>query len=67
MLDTLSREELPELSAGMLARKDLRLITDDNMLTEFKKISDDDAIGYLYRVRSPDLSWRARAEGRGRE
>jgi hypothetical protein len=28
------------------------------MLTEFKKISDSDAIGYLYRVFDAEQSWR---------
>ncbi|HLP40051.1 MAG TPA: hypothetical protein VK465_00970, partial [Fibrobacteria bacterium] len=61
VLDSLVNAALPELSDSLLARKDLRLITDDNMLTEFKKITDSDAIGFLYRIYNPDLSWPALA------
>ena len=59
VLDSLVRAELPEMAEDLLKRKDLRLITDDNMLTEFKKISDDDAIGFLYRIYDPKLAWSA--------
>jgi spermidine synthase len=44
---------------AILKRPDLRLITDDNMLTEFKKISDTDAIGYLYQWYNPACTWLA--------
>jgi len=58
-MESMVTAELPEMSGRLLSRKDLRLITDDNMLTEFKKISDKEAIGYLYRVLNPALSWPA--------
>lgn len=64
VLDSLVAAPLPEMADSLLARKDLRLITDDNMLTEFKKISDSDAIGFLYRVFNSGLSWPALASGR---
>jgi spermidine synthase len=69
LLDTSDREnrrawramaeaDLSDLAPAYLARTDLEIITDDNMLTEFKKISDSDAIGYLYRVFDAEQSWR---------
>jgi hypothetical protein len=53
----MAEADLPDLSAAYRARRDLGVITDDNMLTEFKKITDTDAIGYLYRVFDADGSW----------
>jgi hypothetical protein len=49
--------DIADVGGQLLQRPDLRLITDDNMLTEFKKITDSDAIGYMYRWYNPASAW----------
>jgi spermidine synthase len=48
---------LPDLAPAYRARANLRVITDDNMLTEFKSISRKGIMGRLYRWRDPNLAW----------
>ncbi|HEU4537094.1 MAG TPA: methyltransferase domain-containing protein [Polyangiaceae bacterium] len=58
-LGAMLRADLTDVAPALLGRGDLRLITDDNMLTEFKRVSDKNAFGYLYRVYDPDVAWPA--------
>jgi spermidine synthase len=55
--EEMASADISDKAPALLERKDLRMITDDNMLTEFKKISDSDAIGYLYRWYNPKANW----------
>jgi spermidine synthase len=55
VLDTLVSTPLVEQGEALRKRGDLEIITDDNMLPEFKRIHSDELIGKLYRRRGP--SW----------
>jgi hypothetical protein len=51
-LDLMSKADLGDRSGALLARRDLGVITDDNMRTEFKQ-----SLGNRYRWYSKDASW----------
>lgn len=50
--------DLKDVSKEVLGDRNLVAITDDNMLTEFKRITDTDAIGYLYSVSDSTHYWK---------
>lgn len=63
-LERLARSDLSDRAAEYRANPDLQIITDDNMLPEFKRIHADSAIGTLYRWRGPERPWAAILAGR---
>ena len=63
LLDTMASTDFSERAPAYRANPDLQVITDDNMLPEFKRIFADSAIGDLYRWHGPERSWGAVLEG----
>jgi hypothetical protein len=60
VLEEMVKTDVSNKEAAFLIRKDLDVITDDNMLTEFKKITgknERDIKGLLYRWYHPGKSW----------
>lgn len=60
VLDEMVKADISNKEDAFLIRKDLDIITDDNMLTEFKKITGKNARdikGLLYRWYQPGKSW----------
>jgi spermidine synthase len=55
VLEELAASVLPEMGDDLRRRTDLQVITDDNMLTEFKKSSS--RIGQFYRCYNPRKAW----------
>jgi spermidine synthase len=51
------RYRLPDVGASYRARANLRLITDDNMVTEFRHRRDDIFTGKPYRWYDPERRW----------
>jgi predicted membrane-bound spermidine synthase len=63
VLEEMLGADISDKKDSFLARKDLTAITDDNMLTEFRKITGKDPRdikGRLYRWYNPDAAWFSR-------
>ena len=55
---------LPDVGEALRARRDLRVVTDDNMLTEFKRVHSDILLPRLYDWYDPSRSWVTAFRGR---
>ncbi|MEO7425587.1 MAG: fused MFS/spermidine synthase [Fibrobacteria bacterium] len=68
VLGEMAHADVGDKQDAFLGRADLQAITDDNMLTEFKKITgknERDIKGKLYRWYNPKSAWRfAKAESK---
>jgi hypothetical protein len=58
VLDELIEAGARDLAEAHRSNPRLRTITDDNMLTEFKRIHSKDLIGKLYGIYAPERRWR---------
>ena len=59
LLASMASTDFSERAPGYRGNADLQVITDDNMLPEFKRNFSDSAIGTLYRWHGPERSWGA--------